>query len=224
MSEIYVKITKNGPYLVYGKPELKQYTILANNNVSVEYSEGKYFEIKDNPTELCRCGYSKNPPFCDGSHFGSDFDGTLNAPLKSFDEGVEKFEGPDFVLLDNPKFCALARFCDANGSIWNLITKDDEFSRNEILKQVRLCPSGRLVLLNKKGELIEEELPKSIAVIEDSGLQISGPLWLRGGIRIENEAGQSYEIRNRQTICRCGKSKNKPFCDCEHWHIRFKTQ
>jgi CDGSH-type Zn-finger protein len=26
-----------------------------------------------------------------------------------------------------------------------------------------------------------------------------------------------YESRNRITLCRCGKSENKPYCDGSHW-------
>jgi hypothetical protein len=41
----------------------------------------------------------------------------------------------------------------------------------------------------------------------------SGPLWVRGGIAPIGSDGQAYEIRHRITLCRCGKSENKPFCN-----------
>ncbi|MHB8164175.1 MAG: CDGSH iron-sulfur domain-containing protein [Methanoregula sp.] len=28
--------------------------------------------------------------------------------------------------------------------------------------------------------------------------------------------GKPYTVRNRVTLCRCGKSGNKPFCDGSH--------
>ncbi len=56
-----------------------------------------------------------------------------------------------------------------------------------------------------------------LALIEDPGIGVSGPIWVRGGVRIESAEGKIYEIRNRVTLCRCGKSKNKPFCDSAHW-------
>ena len=40
-----------------------------------------------------------------------------------------------------------------------------------------------------------------------------GPLWVRGGIPVMSADGKPYAIRNRVTLCRCGKSGNKPFCD-----------
>jgi CDGSH-type Zn-finger protein len=76
---------------------------------------------------------------------------------------------------------------------------------------------------NATGEAIEENYPCSIAVLEDGGLKISGPLWIRGGIRVESEDGRSYEVRNRQTLCRCGASSHKPFCNGAHASLRWKA-
>jgi Iron-binding zinc finger CDGSH type len=41
----------------------------------------------------------------------------------------------------------------------------------------------------------------------------SGPIWLRGGVELTSADGHQYERRNNMTICRCGESKSKPFCD-----------
>ena len=37
-----------------------------------------------------------------------------------------------------------------------------------------------------------------------------------GGIPIHGADGQAYEVRNRVTLCRCGRSANKPYCDGAH--------
>jgi CDGSH-type Zn-finger protein len=34
--------------------------------------------------------------------------------------------------------------------------------------------------------------------------------------------GSTYEVRNRQTLCRCGESDNKPFCDGSHKQVGFR--
>jgi CDGSH-type Zn-finger protein len=44
---------------------------------------------------------------------------------------------------------------------------------------------------------------------------------VRGGIRIVSATGEVYEVRNRVTLCRCGSSRNKPFCDGTHVRTRF---
>ncbi len=65
---------------------------------------------------------------------------------------------------------------------------------------------------------VEPSLEKSIAVINDPGVVDDvPPLWVRGGIPIYSADGKLYEIRNRVTLCRCGKSTNKPFCDSSHY-------
>jgi len=53
---------------------------------------------------------------------------------------------------------------------------------------------------------------------------ISSAIWVKGGIPIQSSKGFVYEIRNRVTLCRCGKSANKPFCDGTHVKIRFRDE
>ena len=55
-----------------------------------------------------------------------------------------------------------------------------------------------------------------LALIEDTAKQLRGPIWVRGGIPVVAADGQTYEIRNRMTLRRCGRSANKPFCDGSH--------
>jgi CDGSH-type Zn-finger protein len=74
---------------------------------------------------------------------------------------------------------------------------------------------------NKEGRFYEPKFDPAISLIEDSIIKISGPIWVKGGIRIESSDGTNYEIRNRVTLCRCGKSKNKPFCDSSHVFSNF---
>ena len=80
------------------------------------------------------------------------------------------------------------------------------------------------MVFDKEGKMIENKYGPSVSVLEDSGLKISGPLWVKGCIRVESCDGKSYEIRNRQTLCRCGNSDNKPFCDGTHASVRFKPK
>lgn len=223
--EIYVKIIKDGPYLIYGVSNIAQKTIITDENgFCINYGDGKCFEIKSDTAVLCRCGKSKNPPFCDGSHICTNFNGTETASFEPILNNVVNYEGVNLNLADSEIFCASARFCDANGGIWNLIATGNAESDQDAIRESKLCPSGRLLIFDKEGNLIDDELPQSVSLIEDTGLKISGPLWLQGKIRVESANGKSYEIRNRQTLCRCGKSKNKPFCDSTHCHTNFEAE
>jgi CDGSH-type Zn-finger protein len=52
--------------------------------------------------------------------------------------------------------------------------------------------------------------------------KVQRPIWVRGGICIESADGTPYEVRNRVTLCRCGASANKPFCDGQHAAVGFE--
>lgn len=224
-NEVYIKVTKDGPYLVYGVKKIAEDIILTDENgVCTGYGEGKTFEIKANPTALCRCGKSKNAPFCDGAHSCEGFDGTETASFEPMDKMSMSFGGPNLNLMDNESLCAYARFCDAKGSIWHLIRTGTQEDDEQAIKEANLCPSGRLLMFDKDGNVIEDKLPQSIGILEDTGMKISGPLWIKGSIRVESADGKSYEVRNRQTLCRCGKSSNKPFCNGAHAKTNFQAE
>jgi CDGSH-type Zn-finger protein len=168
---------------------------------------------------LCRCGQSKNKPFCDGTHLKVGFDGTETAGDELYLDQPKKVDGPAVTLVDVEEICASARFCHRGGGIWDLIQEsDDSKTKRMIIEEACDCPSGRLVVRDKEtGEIAEPNLEKSIVAIEDPAIGVSGPLWVRGCIPVESADGKTYKIRNRVTLCRCGKSQNKPFCDSSHY-------
>jgi len=85
------------------------------------------------------------------------------------------------------------------------------------------CPSGRLVAWDKAtGKAVEPAFEPSIRLIEDPANDCAGPIWLRGGVEVVGADGAGYEVRNRVTLCRCGASQNKPFCDGSHVGVHFK--
>ena len=219
-----IVVSKDGPYVVSGSVPIQIQTITPNKEgFSWDWVAGKTF-----PTEaevhLCRCGQSKDKPFCDGSHEKAGWDPKLGATRAPYDEQAEKTEGPGLNLQDAEGLCAFARFCDPAGKIWGLIEKtDDPDARALTIREAQHCPAGRLVVSDKKtGKPIEAVLPPSIGLVEDPALQCSGPLWVRGGIPIESADGKSFETRNRVTLCRCGVSDNKPFCNGAHASTKFK--
>jgi Iron-binding zinc finger CDGSH type/Divergent 4Fe-4S mono-cluster len=128
--------------------------------------------------------------------------------------------------LDARHLCADARFCDANGKVWNQVARtDDPDVRAMFLSQVHNCPAGRLLAVdNVTGNVIEQESAAAIGLIEDPVEDCSGPIWLRGGVALTSLDGHQYERRNNVTVCRCGASKNKPFCDGTHSSISFKAK
>jgi len=167
---------------------------------------------------LCRCGYSNNKPFCDGSHVKASFDGTEASDNEPFEQMAKEIDGPELKLKDAEILCASARFCHRGGDIWDVIHKADSKAKQNVVANAADCPSGRLVVVDKKtSKTIEPMLEKSIGAVHDPSKDVDGPFWVRGGIPIYSADGKLYEVRNRVTLCRCGKSTNKPFCDSSHY-------
>lgn len=219
-----IAVLKNGPYLVKGSVPIAIETILPNEQGgSWEWQHGREF-VADEQVALCRCGKSANKPFCDGAHAREHFVGTETADKGTFQSRAKTIDGQETTLEDDCSLCSTARFCDNHGSIWDQMKRDaSQTTREWITHEATHCPSGRLVLVSlEDGRRIEPQYPPSIGIIEDPGLTCSGPLWIRGGIPITSATGEQYEVRNRVTLCRCGASKNKPFCDGSHVSVKFR--
>ncbi|MCD7914644.1 MAG: CDGSH iron-sulfur domain-containing protein [Tannerellaceae bacterium] len=120
-------------------------------------------------------------------------------------------------LMDAEELCSVARFCDTKSGTWNLVsTAENPDAKDIIIHQCKFCPSGRLTAVTKEGERIEPYLPKEISLLQDPVTSKIGPLWIKGGIEVEDASGKCYPVRNRVTLCCCGRSENKPFCDATH--------
>ena len=212
-----VRVTKNGPYIVSGGVPLTEQLIQVDaDGESHGWKEGKKYPAQA-VYAVCRCGASHNPPFCDGAHSGIHFDGTEVAVHTPYKEQASETNGPVLRLTDAEGFCAEARFCHRAGGAWDLVQRsNDSEARRIAIEEACDCPSGRLVVWDPDGKAIEPDLEPSIGLIEDTQAGKMGPMWVRGGIPIEPADGTAYEVRNRVTLCRCGKSANKPFCDGSH--------
>ena len=220
--EMRITVTENGPYRVTGAVPLVSRTIVTDDEgFSVEWGEGATFSTEAT-YELCRCGSSANAPFCDSACEENGFDGTETASREPYLAQAEEEDGPRVILTDAEQLCSFARFCDPGGQIWNLVEEDDEASAALAIREGKLCPSGRLVVWDRETrQPHEEDFEPSIGVVQDPSQGVSGGLAVRGGIQVQAVDGFGYEVRNRQTLCRCGRSRNKPFCDGTHAAIGF---
>ena len=218
-----VVIAKDGPYLVSGGlPLAKEIIVTGKDGVPARWGKGGRYP-KQEAYSLCRCGKSKSAPYCDGTHNGVDFDGTETASRKKYMEQAEKVTGGTLVLTDVRRICAQARFCDKAGGVWQLtVDSGGKKARKLAIQEACDCPAGRLVQWDKKkwgkrnGKPIEPKLKPSISLVEDPEERVSGPIWVKGGVPVVSSNGKKYEARNRVTLCRCGRSRNKPFCDGSH--------
>ncbi|MRX83081.1 CDGSH iron-sulfur domain-containing protein [Eggerthella guodeyinii] len=217
-----ITISHNGPYLVHGGIPLTQEVITPVGGHR-EYRTALTFPLQETYA-LCRCGQTSTPPFCDGSHVAANFHGTETASRASFEERADIFPGPGVTLYDDNR-CAFARFCHReDGDVWTLTElSGDERLKQEAVKESTDCPAGRLVHVDSEtGAIYEPEFEPSIALLEDPEEGVSGPLYVRGGIPLVGVDGVEYELRNRYALCRCGASRNKPFCDAMHVTVGFE--
>lgn len=221
--DMRIKVTKDGPYLVTGAVPIAEQTIVVDEDGESEsWVEGEPLHRHPHYA-LCRCGASGSKPYCDGTHAAIAFDGTETASREPYEAQADRIEGPVVGLRDAVALCADARFCHRK-RIWSLATvAEDPADVETVDHDARLCPSGRYTAFDTAtGEMAEPEIEPSIGLIEDPSQGVSGPLWVRGGIPVESAGGEPYETRNRATLCRCGASHNKPFCDGSHLEIGFR--
>jgi CDGSH-type Zn-finger protein len=225
-----IKVTKNGPYLVSGNP-----AVVRKKQLTSEHGEPMTWQTNEtvdtgdsSDVELCRCGKSSNKPFCDGTHAKIGFDGTETAATNTYDERKIVHEGSTGIVVKRDyAVCAESGFCGNRlANIKKLAEQtDDSVVRAQVIAMVERCPSGSYTYsLDEESADIEPDLPRQVAVTTEMTSEgpIAGPLWVTGNISIERSDGEPVEKRNRVTLCRCGQSKNKPFCDGTHRSIHFQ--
>jgi len=204
-----ITVTEHGPYLVEGP-------------VSISQTDGTVLRVSG-PCYLCRCGGSKNKPFCDATHGLKGFDGTETADHDSMQARRADYPRVDgAVVHDDRSRCAHFGQCtdrlpavfDAAGEPF---VHPDEVAAAQVADVVGGCPSGALTYTAAGAVDVEENhIPPAVVPIVD------GPYAVRGGVAVVGADGQRYEVRERQTLCRCGQSGNKPFCDGSHWYAAFR--
>ncbi len=127
-----LRLRENGPYAFHGP--------LTIDGADIGYR-----------ATLCRCGASKNKPFCDGSHKTLPFTATGEPETR---------ESEPLAVRDGP---------------------------------LAIAP------------------------------QTDGPLQVSGNLEIVSGTGRTVDRVTRVRLCRCGGSRNKPFCDNTHLRIGFKS-
>jgi len=168
---------------------------------------------------LCRCGGSKNKPFCDGTHRTNGFsDANTADPGKN---RRQAYAGKGITIFDNRALCAHAGVCtDSLKSVFRYGEEPwidpDGAGIEAIIATVRKCPSGALSYAIDGIEAQPAERAPGITVTKD------GPYAVVGNVPLAGQAADGLSASECYTLCRCSGSKNKPFCDGTHWSIGFK--
>lgn len=203
----------NGPYLLSND---------SNPHVTVNIQNSKGAPISPAADiALCRCGASNNKPFCDGSHSKSGF--TDEKLADATPDKRDSYAGKMITIHDNRGICAHAGFCTNNlSSVFKYKEEPwidpDAATVNEIIDAIATCPSGALSYTIENTAQQEPDCEPMITITKD------GPYAITGNIELLDQAMGKGCSQERYTLCRCGASKNKPFCDGSHWGIGFKDE
>jgi CDGSH-type Zn-finger protein/uncharacterized Fe-S cluster protein YjdI len=93
----------------------------------------------------------------------------------------------------------------------------DLASYEEVEEVVQRCPTGALTYQHKNGESTEQAASENTI-----NVAYNGPLYIKGDLDIECTTDDFNGVEFRAALCRCGQSKNKPFCDNSHEDAGFK--
>ncbi|MGR4001503.1 MAG: thiamine pyrophosphate-binding protein [Alphaproteobacteria bacterium] len=191
------------------------------SGIALENSRGEPVKTRKK-YYLCRCGWSKNRPFCDGTHTSIGFK-SAKEPDRQPDR-IDRYRGKKISIIDNRGLCAHAGICSTELSeVWQTGVEPwinaDGASPKAIIDIIRRCPSGALGYVDEKGA-VRMSLPHvgaaRIRVDRD------GPYHLRGAVEMKGMEVPEGASENHFALCRCGHSKNKPFCDGRHWYAGFR--
>ena len=200
-----IDVPENGPFLV---KNIKKLTDAHNQPI----------EMAKDVIALCRCGASKNKPFCDGTHSDIGFTG---AKERTETYETKTFEGKELTVIDSIGICCHAGACVHGAPStffrWDgdeRISEPDNEEKQQIIDTIRQCPSGSLAYM-LDGKLQDEFFSEAEVFVSEDG-----PLHVRGGVEL-NDDGKPVSS-NHYTLCRCGASQNKPYCDGAHKEAGFK--
>ena len=168
---------------------------------------------------LCRCGQSARKPFCDGSHIKVNFKSEKIESRQP--DKVDDYVGSGIIIHDNRGVCSHVGYCTDNLPSVFLIGQEPWINPNgapiaEIVRVIKMCPSGALSY--SVGDVKHDSLDRKPGM----RLRKDGPYHIVGGIELVDYNKSEPESKEHYTLCRCGGSKNKPFCDGTHWYIHFK--
>jgi uncharacterized Fe-S cluster protein YjdI/CDGSH-type Zn-finger protein len=146
-----------------------------------------------------------------------------DAKAQKYGVGVRKvYRGEDIEVSFDLDICIHIGEClRGNAEVFKLDRRPwalpDMAPADQVAEVVRRCPSGALLYKRRDGNPDEEagEVTR-VTPMRD------GPLLVTGHIEVRHDDG-TVETLPRATLCRCGESQHKPFCDNQHLATRFKA-
>jgi CDGSH-type Zn-finger protein/uncharacterized Fe-S cluster protein YjdI len=140
------------------------------------------------------------------------------APTPRTVDGVDYIEGRDLTLIYEGKKCIHSRFCVTWGpkvfiaNVKGPWINPDAMPTEALAEIAHVCVSGAIRYQRKDGQPDEQAPPVNLISVREGG-----PYAIKADIRLDGAPAGNF----RYTLCRCGASKNKPFCDGSHHDVHF---
>jgi CDGSH-type Zn-finger protein/truncated hemoglobin YjbI len=209
-----IQAARNGPYLATNVPTVVNHLGIATTAPP--------------QLALCRCGDSAVKPACDGTCRANGFSDAKD-PARVPDQR-DTYRGQQVTVFDNRGICQHSGYCtDRLPAVFR--ADNDPFvapsggRMDEIIRAARDCPSGALSYALGGTEARadvdgEGHRPPAIEITADGPYRVTGRIPLAGpdGEPAAHAQGASAE---HYALCRCGHSRNKPFCSGMHWYVGF---
>ena len=216
-NRVTITESEDGPLLIEGQIKL----VDARRNEVPTHGKAR----------LCRCGMSSAKPFCDNSHEPTDFGAESGSSEEEFlsPKPVSRrrdYSGSGITVSFDLSLCIHVAEClrrmpdvfDVRARPWIDLENADA---NQVAETVKTCPSGALRFVLDSGAT--EEAP-TVGEIPAVRAWRNGPLRISGPVEIVNKDGNTVLEGTRAALCRCGASRNKPFCDNSHQMIKFDSE
>lgn len=131
----------------------------------------------------------------------------------------KKYSNDKITILWKPEICIHSTNCvknlpgvfNSNERPWIKIENADS---GALMKAIDTCPSAALSYIQNDGHSEEATNSVKVEILKDGPLIISGDIVIKQG-------DKETVVKKRAALCRCGASKNKPFCDGVHKEVGF---
>jgi CDGSH-type Zn-finger protein len=200
-----IKAIPNGPYRFINIPFL------------INHKTHKPIDLPLKGINICRCGASKSLPFCDGRHSKIGF--STESQTLPAQEKEKAYRGEGITVHFDLSICAHVGICvrvlpkvfDIKKRPWIDPAKAD---KDALIALIRKCPSGALSYTVDGVRVDSFDSHESVEIVRN------GPINVYGAITLEDD--RKPKTKDHYSLCRCGKSGNRPFCDGAHLGKRFE--
>lgn len=144
-------------------------------------------------------------------------------------EITKKYTNNDITVVWKPAMCIHSTVCWKQATGLPLVfnprekpwIKMEQGDSTSIAAQVSKCPSGALSYYYNNEPAVEAAPETSATTVE---VMHNGPLLVHGAIQVKDKTGKQEAKANITAFCRCGHSKNKPYCDGGHKTAGFNDE